>query len=159
KASRLTWPDRGNGSRGPGRFQYRLRFRHQLVAQRKTVRHLLRIRLIQRLAELTAINLCFFSDSGLYRLWIVVPTLQMSGAQLALGVLFVARPLFRFSHLQFNFLWRSLCRRCRGCRWCGVLRRRWCSRWGALRCGLLSHSLFLFPSELRSEVQTIQELS
>ena len=126
----------------------------QLVAQRKAVRHLLRIRLVKRFTKFAAVDLGVFADPRLHVLGIVVPALQMSRAQFAFGVLLIARPLPGFAHLELLLGRRNHGRgrdgRCG--RNCGRRRRR-CRRCCALRCSLLGHAgvpLFLEDARLRT---------
>src|SRR5207248_3661756 len=77
-----------------------------LISKRIALRLLRRIRAVQRLAKLAAVNLRFPSDNRSHFFRIVVPPLQMPGAQFSFLVLFVAGALFRFA--RFN-LW-SDCR-------------------------------------------------
>jgi hypothetical protein len=107
-----------------------------LVAQRKAVGHLLRIRLIQRLAKFAAINFRFLTDLILDVRREIIPTLQMSGTELPFCVFLITGTLFGFAHLDLH-LWRGHYGGSRRYR-----RRRgwWSSRYRALWCRVLSHS-------------------
>ena len=79
-----------------------------LVAQRKAVRHLLRVGLVKRFAKFAAVNFRVLPDLGFHFLWIVVPPLEMPGAKFSLGILLVAGALPGLAHLDLLFRWRSL---------------------------------------------------
>ncbi len=113
------------------------------MPRRETVRHLFRVRLIQCFAEFAAVDFRFLADfASTFR--VIVPSLQMPGAELSLGVLFVAGTLLRFAHFDLHFRRRGLDGR-------GSGRSRGWRSGGcrALRCCFLS--LLLFPSRLVSD--------
>jgi hypothetical protein len=62
------------------------------------MRQLLGIGPIKRLAEFATVNLCIWSDDPLDLLGIVVPSLQVSRAELSLGVLFITGTLPVFAN-------------------------------------------------------------
>ena len=74
-----------------------------LISQRETVRHLLRVRLVQRLAKFAAVDFRVLADLGLHFLWIVIPTLQMARTEFSLGIFLIAGALLRLAHLDFLF--------------------------------------------------------
>ena len=132
---------------GSGRHPWCAKSKRPLVTQRETVRHLLRVGLVQRLTKFAAINFGVLADFGLHILRIIVPALQMPRAEFPFSIFLIAGALPRLAHLDLLFCRRSR-DRCRSCgRWwrsrrrgrglCGRRCCRWCCR---LRCGFLGHS-------------------
>jgi hypothetical protein len=131
---------------GSSHFHSSLAVASRLIAQRIAVRHLLRVGLVQRLAKFAAVNFRVLPDLGLHFHWIVVPPLEMPGAQFSLGILLIAGALPGLAHFDLLFRRRGFRRRRSGCdsrsgRSSGSRRGR-CCRWYALWCGLLGHSWF-----------------
>src|SRR6267154_749666 len=99
---------------------------------------LLRIRLVKRFAKLAPVDLGVFANPRFHIFRVIVPTLQMPGAELSFGVLLIAGTLPRLSHFDLHFLWcrldsrRSCCSR--GWGGCG-----WNPRWRSSRCRALRY--------------------
>ena len=75
---------------------------HLLIAQRIALWLLRGVGAIQRLAEFAAINFRLRTDDRRHFLRIIVITLQVAVAELALVVFFIARALFRFARFDFG---------------------------------------------------------
>ncbi len=67
--------------------------RKSLITQREAVWHLLGIRPVKRPAKLTAVDLDVLADLPLDVRGVIVPALEMPGAQLTLGVLLITGTL------------------------------------------------------------------
>src|SRR5580704_14259757 len=77
------------------------RFRPFLILEREAMGHLIGIGAIERFAEFATINLRVFPDQLLDLFRIVVPPLQMPGAELPFGVFFIAGALPMLANLYF----------------------------------------------------------
>src|SRR5215472_12068000 len=80
-----------------------------LIPKRVTLRLLLGIRAIERLAELAAVNLRLRPYCGRNFLRVVVPTLQVAVAELAFLIFLIASALLGFPRLYFRRCRRLFC--------------------------------------------------